>query len=273
MSITASNVGQNNGIVMPEEIETVKDLIYGWPDTRTGLLDPGASPPSAPLITGVVDNADQDSVTVSVVTTPITNTVQLYYRQKTLSAWTTGETRTGSGDIVQTGLTAGIFYEIYCTAKNPNESAPSNLVTIFLASVPGTGTLEQSLYIILTGDSTLEGLVAGRITPGGDPVKGPTSVVYYGISMDADKHSMDGPDTLATRRFQINSYGLSGLQAVGVANAVRKALDGFSGTVDGVAISYVSLRDEGDLDDYEPGNKTISRHGVRQDYEITYTRN
>jgi hypothetical protein len=273
MSITASNVGQNTGIVMPEVAEVALNVEYGWPDTRTGQLDPGASPPSAPVITGVIDNGDQDSVTVSVTTTPGTNTVQLYYREKTTFAWTTGSTRTGSGDIIQTGLTAGIFYEMYCTAKNPNESAPSNVVTIFLASVAGTGTLKHALYIIMTGDSTIEGLVAGRVTPGGDPVEGLTSITYHSISMDADKHTMDGPDTLAVRRFQVNSYGLSELQSLSVANAVRRALDGFSGTVDGVAISYMALVDEGDLDEYEPGNKPISRHGIRQDYRIIYTRN
>jgi hypothetical protein len=272
MSITASNVGQNAGIVMPEVAEVEVSVEYGWPDTRTGTLDPGFAPPAAPVITGVVDNGDQDSVTVSITTTPGTNTVQLYYRQKTVSAWTTGLTRTGSGDIVQTGLADGVWYEMYATAQNPNESAPSNLVTVYLASVAGTGTLKQAIYAILIGDSTLEGLVDDRITPGGDPAEGLTSVTYHAISMDADKHTMDGPDTLATRRFQINSYGLSELSAVGVATAVRKALDGFSGTVNGVPISYMALVDEGDLDEFEPGNKPISRHGIRQDYEITYTR-
>jgi hypothetical protein len=90
--------------------------------------------------------------------------------------------------------------------------------------------------------------------------------------MDADRHTMDGPDTLATRRFQVNSYGLSELQALNLSDAVRGVLDGFSGTVNTLAISYMALVDEGDLDDFEPGNKAISRHGIRQDYSITYTR-
>jgi hypothetical protein len=270
MSITASNVGQNNGVVMPTAGQAKDGIEFGWPDTRTGTGL--CTAPAAPIITGVVDNGDQDSVTVSVTTTPITNTVQLYYRQKDESAWTTGLTRSGSGDIVQTGLADGVWYEMYCTAQDTNESAPSNLVTVYLASLAGTGTLKQAIYAILVGDSTLEALVGDRITPGGDPVEGQTSVTYHAISMDADKHTMDGPDTLATRRMQVNSYGLSELSAVSVSTAVRKALDGFSGTVNGVPISYVSLRDEGDLDEFQPGNKPISRHGIRQDYEITYTR-
>jgi hypothetical protein len=133
-------------------------------------------------------------------------------------------------------------------------------------------TLKQALYTIMIGDSPLQGLVDGRCTPGGDPVEGLTSVTYHAISMDADKHSMDGPDTLAIRRMQINSYGLSESSAVGVSNAVRRALDGFSGSVGGLPISYIALVDEGDLDEFEPGNKPISRHGIRQDYRIIYTR-
>ena len=58
-----------------------------------------------------------------------------------------------------------------------------------------------------------------------------------------------------------------------LSDAVRNALDGFAGTVNGVAISYIDLQDEGDLDEFEPGNKEISRHGVRQDYLVTYTEN
>jgi len=50
-------------------------------------------------------------------------------------------------------------------------------------------------------------------------------------------------------------------------------LDGYNGTVNGVSISYMALDDEGDLDDFEPGNKQSSRHGVRQDYIVTYTEN
>jgi hypothetical protein len=133
-------------------------------------------------------------------------------------------------------------------------------------------TLKEAIYTLLTGDSTVNTLTGGSIGGGGDPVEGPVSVVYHSISMNPDKHTMDGPDTLATRRFQINSFGLSEKSSTELSDAVRAVLDGFNGTVNTLAISYMSLRDEGDLDEFEPGNKPISRHGIRQDYEITYTR-
>ena len=54
--IIAANVGQNNGLVMPVVSDVRLNEVYGWPDTRTGTLDPGASAPAAPVITGDVDN-------------------------------------------------------------------------------------------------------------------------------------------------------------------------------------------------------------------------
>ena len=265
-------VGRNAGVVMPAVSDVRVAEVYGWPDTRTGTLDAGAAAPAAPVITNIVDNLDQDSVTVTLTTTPETNTLQLFYRQKGLSAWTTGLTRVGSGTIVQTGLVAGTFYEMYATADNGAESAPSNLVTIFLAQAEGVGTLKTAIATILMGDSAVQAIVDGRVNPGGDPTRGQSFVNYHLIST-VPGHTMDGPDTLITPTLQVNSFGGRDFTAEQLSDAVRKALNGFSGTVNGVAISYIGLNDEGDLDDFEPGNKTISRHGVRQDYLVTYTEN
>ena len=267
--IIAANVGQNMGVVMPAPSDVRLDEVYGWPDTRTGLLDPGASAPDAPVITGVVDNLDQDSVTVSLTGT---GTLQLYYRQKGLSDWTTGLTRTGDGDIVQTGLVAGTFYEMYATANTGIESAPSNLVTVFLAQAEGVGTLKTAIATILKGDSAVDAIVDGRVTPGGDPVRGKSSVTFHRISRVSDPR-MEGPDALAHTTIQVNSFTERDFLTEQLAHAVRNALDGFSGTINGVSIAYIDLQDESDLDDFIPGNNEVSRHGARQDYLITYTEN
>ncbi len=266
MSITASNVGQNNGVVMPVVGNVIEDLVYGWPDTRTGTATAG---PDAPIITGVVDNGDQDSVTVSLTGT---DTLQLYYRQKGLSAWTIGLTRSGDGDIVQTGLIAGTWYEMFATASDGFESNPSNLVTIYLAQAEGVGTLKTAIYSILIDDDDVQGIVNGRVSPGGDPMRGKASIVYYIIS-SVPGHTMDGPDTLIEITLQVNSFGSRDFTAEQLSDKVRIALNGFNGTVNGVSISYMALVDEGDLDDFEPENKEISRHGIRQDYLVTYTEN
>ncbi len=267
--IIAANVGQNNGVVMPATGDVRLGEEYGWPDTRTGTLDPGASPPPAPVITNVVDNGDADSVTVSLTGT---GTLQLYYRQRGEPVWVAGGSRSGNGDIVQAGLTPGIWYEMYATATVTGTSAPSNLVTVYLASTAGTGTIKTAVYAMLSGDATVLGLTGGRITPGGDPARGVASVTYHQIS-GIRGHTMDGPDTYVQPTMQVNSYGRTDLEAETLANAVADVLNGFSGTVDGVSISYMALDDQGDLDDFEPSDRQVSRHGVRQDYLMSYTEN
>jgi hypothetical protein len=161
---------------------------------------------------------------------------------------------------------------MYATATSGGTSAPSNLVTIFLAQADGVGTLKTAINTILMGDSDVQAIVDGRVNPGGDPTRGQSFINYHLIST-VPGHTMDGPDTLITPTLQVNSYGSSDFKAETLSDAVRKALNGFSGTVNGVSISYLSLQDEGDLDDFEPGNNRISRHGVRQDYLVTYTEN
>ena len=269
MTITAANVGQNQGIVMLAAADARLDEVYGWPDTRTGTLDPGASPPDPPVITGVVDDLNQDSVTVSVTGS---GTIQLFFRQKLVSNWTTGETRAGDGDIVQDGLIAGTWYEMYATADTGMESGPSNLVSIYISLAEGPGTLKTAISAILKGDDTVTGIVGNRITPGGDPIKGQASVTFHRISRVGEPR-MEGPDTLAHATIQVNSFGSRDYTAELLSDAVRGALDGFSGTSSGVSISYIDLQDESDLDDFLPENKQSSRHGVRQDYLITYTEN
>jgi hypothetical protein len=161
---------------------------------------------------------------------------------------------------------------MYATADNGAESAPSNLVTVYLAQADGVGTLKTAIAAILMGDSAVQAIVDGRVTPGGDPVRGKSSVTFHKISRISEPR-MEGPDTLANTTMQVNSFAARDFTAEQLSDAVRGALDGFSGTVNGVSISYISLQDESDLDDFEPGNKEISRHGVRQDYLITYTEN
>ncbi len=134
------------------------------------------------------------------------------------------------------------------------------------------GTLKTAIYTILMGDAPVQAIVDGRVGPGGDPMRGEQSVVYHLVS-SIPGHTMDGPDTLITPTLQVISYGASDFDAETLSDAVRKALNGFSGTVGDVVISYIGLNDEGDKDDFEPGNKQISRHGVRQDYLVTYTEN
>ena len=132
------------------------------------------------------------------------------------------------------------------------------------------GTIKSVIYLLLSSDSTVNTLTGGRISGGGDPERGVPSVTYRQISGVRD-HTMDGPDTYVTPTMRVTSWAASDLDATTLADAVADVLNGFSGTSDGVAVSYMALDDQGDDDDFEPSNKQVSRHGVRQDYLMSYT--
>lgn len=84
----------------------------------------------APTLSSVIDNEDQDSVTAVVVSDSEDYTIQLYYRLRYATSWTTGESRTGSGSIIQTGLTAGNWYEFYAAISDDDYvSGPSAVKT------------------------------------------------------------------------------------------------------------------------------------------------
>lgn len=100
----------------------------------------GGTPPAAPVITGIVDGGNGSSVVVSIVGT---DTIRLFYRVLYASSWITGLTRSGSGDITQTGLSSGVWYEFYCVADDSNlVSAPSNIVT---QRVSGTASVDAAI--------------------------------------------------------------------------------------------------------------------------------
>jgi len=106
---------------------------------HAGPTLPGA-PPATPSITNTVDGGDGSSVVVSITGT---DTIRLYYRLLHVDSWTTGLTRSGSGDITQTGLSSGKFYEFYCVADDGTMvSAPSNVAT---QRISGTAAKDSAL--------------------------------------------------------------------------------------------------------------------------------
>ena len=90
-----------------------------------GPTEGGGAAPPAPVISGVVRSGDGTSAVISIIGT---NTIRLYYKIRHVLSWVTGLTRTGSGNITQTGLVAGKNYEFYCVADDSGYvSPPSNL--------------------------------------------------------------------------------------------------------------------------------------------------
>jgi hypothetical protein len=226
-----------------------------------------SDPSVAPTLVSVVDNGDQDAVTATITGS---GTIQLYYRIRGTSVWTTGLTRTDSGTIVQTGLTENNWYEFYATAdQNGIESAPSGIVSTFIAgtAVPG---IERAIFSILTDDVTVSGLVGTRVFPVYVPQNANMPCITQQQLSGPRDNTLDGPSGLVDARFQINCWGSTYIEADDVFEAVRKALSGFLGTVLGVEIQSSDVEDEGDLTAIKAGVDKLRRIGKRLDIRIMF---
>jgi hypothetical protein len=76
--------------------------------------------------------------------------------------------------------------------------------------------------------------------------------------------TLDGRANYASPRFQIDCYALSPSAAVTLAQAVYGLLEGFTGTVAGLRVDFVSTEDErGDVEiDAGPDGKDLYRQGL-----------
>lgn len=232
----------------------------------TGVIESGTIP-DAPVLVGVTDNQDEDSITVSVTGS---GTIQLYYRRKGVTSWTAGLTRSGDGDIVQTGLTAGRFYEIYATQKYGDlESPPSAIFSIKVLEGDDT-TIETAIYSILTADDTILSLVSTKIYPKILPQSSTVPAITYNQISGPRGHTMSGPDGTVASRYQINCWDSTYAGAKAIAEAVRKELDGYTGTVNSRQIDSIMLDNEGDMPDGENNINNVRRFGKMLDFIIFY---
>ena len=94
--------------------------------------------------------------------------------------------------------------------------------------------------------------------------RGAKWVIYSGISRIPHR-TKDGVSTLDRYRFQMDSYARSESAMDTLAEAVKTALDNYSGTVSSVDIVLIAFEDEGDLIEIIEEEEYYRR---RQDYSI-----
>lgn len=221
---------------------------------------------TSPVITGAVDGGDQDSAVISVTGG---DTIRLFYRLLNAATWIEGETRFASGDIIQTGLTAGQWYEFYCKADTGSGlSDPSNLVTLLILA--STATIEQAIYSLLSADPTVSGLVGNRITPVLVPQDSAMPAVTYAEVAGVRENTMDGPAGLVRSRWQFNCWGISYADGRSVSDAVRQVLDGYSGSGAGVTIQSIMTIGENNISANPAGKNVARRYGNSLDLEVWF---
>lgn len=128
-------------------------------------------------------------------------------------------------------------------------------------------TIESGLRALLIADAGVKALVADRVYPMPAPQNGQYPFLTWQRISGQRVFSMGGPSGLAEPRFQIDVWSANRenrpdgggpyAEARSIADAVRRALDGFNGTLDGIRASAILL-DERDLFENESGTTRVS---------------
>ena len=127
--------------------------------------------------------------------------------------------------------------------------------------------IEAGLQAKVANDPTVSGLCGTRVYP----VKLPDSptlpaVTYQGISTNPDS-TMDGPSGFVEVRLQFDCWGETYGDAKTLQDAVRLALDGYTGLLsDGTAVFNVMLDTASDL--YEPDSRL---YRASTDYKVQFS--
>lgn len=222
-----------------------------------------------PVLVSVTDGGDQDSAILT-VTGQADATIRSYFRLRGVQDWTTGPTRTGSGTITQTGLTAGQWYEFYVDQfVGQTFSQPSEIVSVYIAKTD-EDNIESALVALVTGDLNVAAIISMRMYPQIIPQGTAIPAVTYSEVSGTRLQVMDGPVGLVESRWQMNCWAEHKLDARQLSDAVRQAIDGFDGFVGPVEIQSIQCSGEVDLGDFPAGVDVRRRFGLALEFEIWF---
>lgn len=126
-------------------------------------------------------------------------------------------------------------------------------------------TIGEALVARLAADGTVAGLVTTRIYRNKAPLGTARPYLVYQVIDSFRDHALDGPTGLNAGRVQFSAWAATHLAAKAIADAVRASLDGYRGTLSGVAVRGVTSQNEVDLYDDD-----TDLEGVVVDFTITF---
>lgn len=130
--------------------------------------------------------------------------------------------------------------------------------------------IEELLRARLIADATVGGLVGQRVYPVVAPAKATLPAITYQRISGMRVQSHDGPTGLARPRFQFACMAKTYSGAKTLANAVRRCLDGYGGTTDGVRAFVILLQMEMDVYSYED-DEAASSFTVLVDFVVWHS--
>ena len=131
-------------------------------------------------------------------------------------------------------------------------------------------TVETAVRAVLVGASGVTDLVSTRVYPSGAPSSVTKPFVVYEVDTLEPVDALDGHTGITFASFTITSWGASYSDAKAVADAVRTALNDYSGTSDSVSIPVASHDSSRDIVYWPEDGSELPIHGVELDWRITY---
>lgn len=126
--------------------------------------------------------------------------------------------------------------------------------------------IEEGLTSLLLASNQLQQLVGDRIYPVLVPESSPYPCISYQTISEVSDNTSDGPSGYVDRRIQVDAWGKSYPDVRHAQDAVRQAIEGFSGTLsDGTVV--MSVRSVNSFDGFE-SDARIYRSSA--DYIVTF---
>lgn len=124
--------------------------------------------------------------------------------------------------------------------------------------------IEQGLFEQLRDDATLATFIAGRVFPvqipqSRDTDHSATPCVVFTLHSEVRTLTVCGEGSLVEGTYQIDSCSKSYFEAKGMSDAVRVALNGFTGLMGETHVDRVLLETAQDLIEGEPGLYRVSQ--------------
>ena len=132
-------------------------------------------------------------------------------------------------------------------------------------------SLESELVTFLTvTNATVSALVSTRVYAGVTPQGSAVPKISFSRIFTNRLQKLEGSSDLPATRYQISCFDDDMVGAIALADAVRGALNDYSGATGAVTIQHASLVDETDLFNPSPEAHKKRTFGRALDFEIWY---
>jgi hypothetical protein len=131
-------------------------------------------------------------------------------------------------------------------------------------------TIETAIYSILTGNADVAALVFTQVYPNILPQNTALPAIVYQQVSGVRDYTSDGADGLVNSRYQLNCFANTYAKAKELFEAVRKAVSGYVGWVNGREIKGIFVENEEDIPNLIPEAEQITMYGKKLDAVIWF---